>query len=293
MGRVTSGRPQRPPTPPRRRAVDAARAAVERPRRPGAAPGPRDPLIGDLRRAGLLPLLVLHFAAAEPAYGNQLIERIATLTGGRADASTRTRCTRCCARSRRAGWSRASGSTPSAGRGASTAITAAGRDGARAPGAASSARGWTASPRSIDAIRGGARRLMGRAPGVDLRRRAGAGRGRGALVRPAPLAGVGRRLRPRRHARGRRGRSAGARAGVGLAAGRPRPRASSASSPRGRARGRRVEVEDERAHAAARRSPSRRGPRRASRSRSTLEYGLKDAHAAHPASSTCCSCGGP
>ena len=36
-----------------------------------------DPLIGDLRRAGLLPLLVLHFASAAPAYGNQLIERIA------------------------------------------------------------------------------------------------------------------------------------------------------------------------------------------------------------------------
>ncbi len=41
-----------------------------------------DPLIGDLRRAGLLPLLVLHFASREPAYGNQLIERIAELTGG-------------------------------------------------------------------------------------------------------------------------------------------------------------------------------------------------------------------
>jgi PadR family transcriptional regulator PadR len=41
-----------------------------------------DPLIGDLRRAGLLPLLVLHFIADEPAYGNQLIERIAALTGG-------------------------------------------------------------------------------------------------------------------------------------------------------------------------------------------------------------------
>jgi PadR family transcriptional regulator PadR len=41
-----------------------------------------DPLIGDLRRAGLLPLLVLHFASEEPAYGNRLIERIAELTGG-------------------------------------------------------------------------------------------------------------------------------------------------------------------------------------------------------------------
>lgn len=41
-----------------------------------------DPLVGDLRRAGLLPLLVLHYTAAEACYGNQLIERIAGLTGG-------------------------------------------------------------------------------------------------------------------------------------------------------------------------------------------------------------------
>jgi PadR family transcriptional regulator PadR len=41
-----------------------------------------DPLVGDLRRAGLLPLLVLHYLSAERCYGNQLIERIAELTGG-------------------------------------------------------------------------------------------------------------------------------------------------------------------------------------------------------------------
>jgi DNA-binding PadR family transcriptional regulator len=41
-----------------------------------------DPLIGDLRRAGLLPLLVLHYISAEPSYGNQLMERIAELTQG-------------------------------------------------------------------------------------------------------------------------------------------------------------------------------------------------------------------
>src|SRR5690242_17919103 len=41
-----------------------------------------DPLIGDLRRAGLLPLLVLHYISAEACYGNQLIERIGELTGG-------------------------------------------------------------------------------------------------------------------------------------------------------------------------------------------------------------------
>jgi PadR family transcriptional regulator, regulatory protein PadR len=60
---------------------EAARAAVEQPT-PAKGAGSGDPLIGDLRRAGLLPLLVLHFAAREPAYGNQLIDRISALTGG-------------------------------------------------------------------------------------------------------------------------------------------------------------------------------------------------------------------
>lgn len=40
-----------------------------------------DPLAGELRKQ-LLPLLVLHFAKQEPTYGNQLIDRITTLTGG-------------------------------------------------------------------------------------------------------------------------------------------------------------------------------------------------------------------
>jgi DNA-binding PadR family transcriptional regulator len=35
-----------------------------------------------MRRAGLLPLLVLHYVAREACYGNQLIERIAWLTAG-------------------------------------------------------------------------------------------------------------------------------------------------------------------------------------------------------------------
>jgi len=61
--------------------LEAARAAVDDPG-PGKGAGSGDPLIGDLRRAGLLPLLVLHFTAREPAYGNQLIDRIDTLTGG-------------------------------------------------------------------------------------------------------------------------------------------------------------------------------------------------------------------
>ena len=39
--------------------------------RPGEPPISGDPLIGDLRRAGLLPLLVLHYIAEEACYGNQ------------------------------------------------------------------------------------------------------------------------------------------------------------------------------------------------------------------------------
>ncbi len=60
-------------------AVDVAReAAGGRP----AAPAKGDPLLGELRRAGLLPMLVLHFLGAGPSYGNQLMERVAGLTGG-------------------------------------------------------------------------------------------------------------------------------------------------------------------------------------------------------------------
>lgn len=40
-----------------------------------------NPLAAELRRQ-LLPLLVLHFASTEPTYGNQLIDRITSLTGG-------------------------------------------------------------------------------------------------------------------------------------------------------------------------------------------------------------------
>ena len=61
--------------------MEHARAAVDEPAVAKGA-GSGDPLIGDLRRAGLLPLLVLHFASREPAYGNQLIERISALTRG-------------------------------------------------------------------------------------------------------------------------------------------------------------------------------------------------------------------
>ncbi|MCQ7029813.1 PadR family transcriptional regulator, partial [Escherichia coli] len=66
--------------------VEEARAAVEAPGAPAArgaaGPGGTDPLIGDLQRAGLLPLLVLHFVSQEPSYGNQLMDRIGSLTAG-------------------------------------------------------------------------------------------------------------------------------------------------------------------------------------------------------------------
>ena len=47
-----------------------------------AAPGGSDPLVGELRKAGLLSLLVLHEVSAGPSYGNQLIDRVSELTGG-------------------------------------------------------------------------------------------------------------------------------------------------------------------------------------------------------------------
>jgi PadR family transcriptional regulator, regulatory protein PadR len=56
----------------------AAAAAGARARGPGSG----DPLAGELRRGGLLPALVLHYVAAAPCYGNQLIERIDRLSGG-------------------------------------------------------------------------------------------------------------------------------------------------------------------------------------------------------------------
>jgi PadR family transcriptional regulator len=48
------------------------------------APGRKaqDPLTGELRRRGILPLLVLHLINEGPSYGNQLIERIGGMTAG-------------------------------------------------------------------------------------------------------------------------------------------------------------------------------------------------------------------
>ena len=78
-GTVARGCRTGPPNAPSRRprrSRPARRAAGAR----GA--GSQDPLVSELRRAGLLPLLVLHFLAREPSYGNQLMERVTELTGG-------------------------------------------------------------------------------------------------------------------------------------------------------------------------------------------------------------------
>ena len=48
----------------------------------GGGPGSADPLLAGLRKAGLLRLLVLHLLGTGPSYGNQLMERVAELTGG-------------------------------------------------------------------------------------------------------------------------------------------------------------------------------------------------------------------
>jgi DNA-binding PadR family transcriptional regulator len=63
----------------RKAAAEAAQAvpeAAKRSRRGG------DPITGELRRRDVLPLLVLHYISMGPAYGNQLMERIASLTEG-------------------------------------------------------------------------------------------------------------------------------------------------------------------------------------------------------------------
>lgn len=58
--------------------LDDARAAAGAPGGAGSA----DALSGALRRAGLLPVLVLHLLRGGPSYGNQLMERIGELSGG-------------------------------------------------------------------------------------------------------------------------------------------------------------------------------------------------------------------
>src|SRR3954452_17152686 len=58
--------------------LGAAKAATGGPSGAGSA----DPLAGELRRAGVLPLLVLHFLADGPSCGGELMERVQTRSRG-------------------------------------------------------------------------------------------------------------------------------------------------------------------------------------------------------------------
>jgi PadR family transcriptional regulator PadR len=71
------------PDRPTERAVAEA-APLETARRAAGArgAGSQDPLVGELRRAGLLRLLVLHFVRYEPSYGGRLMERVGEVSGG-------------------------------------------------------------------------------------------------------------------------------------------------------------------------------------------------------------------
>jgi PadR family transcriptional regulator PadR len=64
--------------------LEAAKAAAGARGAPAGArgAGSQDPLVGELRRAGLLRLLVLHFLRDEPSYGGRLMERVADASGG-------------------------------------------------------------------------------------------------------------------------------------------------------------------------------------------------------------------
>ena len=66
----------------RKAAAQAAEAAHAVPAPKRARRGRSDPITGELRRRDVLPLLVLHYIAEGPCYGNQLMERIAGLTEG-------------------------------------------------------------------------------------------------------------------------------------------------------------------------------------------------------------------
>lgn len=61
--------------------LEDARGATELPRARGGGRA-ADPLTGELRRRDVLPLLVLHYIAAGPSYGNQLMEAISGMTEG-------------------------------------------------------------------------------------------------------------------------------------------------------------------------------------------------------------------
>ena len=62
--------------------VGGAREAARSVGRPARERAGAEPFAGELRKRGVLPLLVLHYIADGPSYGNQLMERIAAVTEG-------------------------------------------------------------------------------------------------------------------------------------------------------------------------------------------------------------------
>jgi DNA-binding PadR family transcriptional regulator len=62
--------------------LEAARAAAGARTAVAGGAGSQDPLVGELRKGGLLRLLVLHALEGGPSYGNQLIELAANATSG-------------------------------------------------------------------------------------------------------------------------------------------------------------------------------------------------------------------
>ena len=68
--------------------LDSAREAAGVPG-PGG-PGTADPVAGELRRAGIVPLLVLHLLVSGPSYGNALIEGVSISSGGLIDVNPNT-----------------------------------------------------------------------------------------------------------------------------------------------------------------------------------------------------------
>ena len=194
------------------------------------APAAGDPLIGDLRRAGLLPLLVLHYLAAEDCYGNQLMERIAALTERRDrrepehDVPAAALARGAGARARRVG---ASGA-------ALQALLP--RSPTRAGRSTSASRAEVA-PRldriagSIEAIRDEVAPLMGRAT-ASIRVPGRASDAEALWYDPHALARLGRRLRATR-ARVPEAWPAGGHAAVGQPPRRPRARARGGRRLRG------------------------------------------------------------
>ncbi|MEA2375273.1 MAG: PadR family transcriptional regulator, regulatory protein PadR [Thermoleophilaceae bacterium] len=61
---------------------EAARELEPRAERAPRAAGDRDPFTGEMRKRDILPLLVLHYMADGPSYGNRLMEQISAVTAG-------------------------------------------------------------------------------------------------------------------------------------------------------------------------------------------------------------------